>query len=184
MMTYLVSELHLTKEELDAALPAALTSPADRGTVDLLVVRRDTDHREVRQEVYAHPDLGLEGDRWRDRAGRKPDPRSQLTLMNTRVLRLLARTEDRMPLAGDQLVVDLDLSAANLPVGQRLRVGDAVLEVTDLPHRGCAKFAQRFGKPALKYISHPERRDQHLRGLYVRVVEPGLLRAGMPIEKV
>ena len=44
----------------------------------------------------------------------------------------VAQSRERMPLAGDQLVVDMDLSAAHLPPGTRLAVGDAaVIEVTD-----------------------------------------------------
>jgi hypothetical protein len=44
-------------------------------------------------------------------------------------------------LFGDNLFVDLDISAANLPCGSRLRVGDAIVEVTPKPHNGFSKFA-------------------------------------------
>ena len=57
---------------------------------------------------------------------------------------------DRWPLAGDQLYVDLDLSHENLPVGTRLAIGTAELEVTAAPHTGCKKFASRFGLEALR----------------------------------
>ena len=49
-----------------------------------------------------------------------------------------------MPLAGDQLYVDLDLSLGNLPAGSLLAVGQAVLRVSEAPHLGCAKFVERF----------------------------------------
>ena len=55
----------------------------------------------------------------------------QLTLINARLIDLVARQRDRWPLAGDQLFVDLDLSAANLPPGTRLALGSAVIEVTE-----------------------------------------------------
>src|SRR5215216_179701 len=49
----------------------------------------------------------------------------------------------------DQLFVDLDLSGANLPAGSQLRVGEATIEITALPRRGCGKFQARFGTEAL-----------------------------------
>ena len=49
--------------------------------------------------------------------------------MNSRVIALVAQDRARWPLAGDQLYVDLDLSADNLPAGTRLAIGAAVIEV-------------------------------------------------------
>ena len=72
----------------------------------------------------------------------------QLNLMNARVTELIAVDRARWPLAGDQLYVDLDLSGDSHPPGTQLAVGTAVIEVTDQPHRGCAKFKQRFGRRA------------------------------------
>jgi MOSC domain-containing protein YiiM len=69
----------------------------------------------------------------------------QVSLMNARILRLIAQTDERMRLAGDNLIVDLDLSEENLPVGQKLSIGETVLQITDVPHTGCGKFAERFG---------------------------------------
>ena len=66
-----------------------------------------------------------------------PHPDMQITIMNSRVIALLAQTKERWALAGDQLYVDMELSVDNLPPGTRLRVGEAVvLEVTALPHNG------------------------------------------------
>ena len=70
----------------------------------------------------------------------------QLNVMSSRVADLVAGRADRWQLAGDQLFVDLDLSEANLPAGTRLELGSAVIEITDEPHLGCAKFAARFGR--------------------------------------
>ncbi len=64
----------------------------------------------------------------------------QITVMNYRFAELIAGHRDRVQLAGDQLFVDLDLSPSNLPVGTQLSVGDAVIEVTTVPHLGCKKF--------------------------------------------
>lgn len=104
--------------------------------------------------------------------------------MNVRLLKMIAGDEERMALAGDNLIVDLDLNEANLPAGQRLAVGEALLEVTDLAHTGCSKFAERFGQDALRYINAAEHRSLRLRGLYVRVIRAGTVRTGDVIHKV
>ena len=60
--------------------------------------------------------------------------------------------------SGDNLFVDLDLSAANLPPGTRLRVGAAVVEVTPKPHTGWRNLAAAAGEPLGKVLSDLVRR--------------------------
>jgi MOSC domain-containing protein YiiM len=108
----------------------------------------------------------------------------QLNVMNARVIALLAREEDRWPLAGDQLYIDMDLSQENLPPGTRLALGSAVIEVTDQPHTGCKKFAARFGLDALKLVNSPLGRQLQLRGLNARVTQPGMIRVGDLVKKL
>ena len=84
----------------------------------------------------------------------------------------------RWALAGDQLYIDLDLSDANLPPGTRLAIGSAVIEITDQPHTGCAKFASRFGADATKFVNSIEGKRLHLRGINAKVVERGVARVG------
>ena len=92
---------------------------------------------------------GLRGDTWEargaDTASGRADPLRQITIMNSRVLATIAGARDRWQFAGDQLIVDLDISIDNLPAGARLQIGEAVAQVTEPPHTGCAKFAGRFG---------------------------------------
>ena len=76
---------------------------------------------------------------------------------------------DRWAQAGDQLYVDLDLSYRNLPPGTRLRVGEAVIEVTEEPHRGCGKFSARFGVEALKLVNSAIGRELNMRGINTKV---------------
>jgi MOSC domain-containing protein YiiM len=98
--------------------------------------------------------------------------------MNARVAELVAGGTERMPLAGDQLYLDLDLSVDNLPVGSRIRIGDAVLEVSEDPHLGCAKFVERFGAEAMRFVNSRIGRRLRLRGVNTRIVVPGAIRLG------
>ena len=173
---------HATADELLAGLDLKLrAAPSDRGTVELIVRRPAVDEREVVEEGELDLVVGLIGDRWH--LGASPMNDAQLTLMNARAAELIARTRERWPLAGDQLYVDLDLSVDNLPAGTRLAVGEAVVEVTAVPHTGCAKFSARFGTDALKFVNKSPGRELRLRGVNTRVVAPGTVRAGDAIAK-
>ena len=113
-----------------------------------------------------------------------PHPDMQLNIMNSRICEMVAGSRERMPLAGDQLIVDLDLSEANLPPWTKLAIGDAVIEITDQPHNGCAKFTRRFGLDAQRFVNSPLGKELHLRGLNARVVTPGTIREGDTIRKI
>ena len=173
---------HATADELLAGLDQIRAAPSDRGTVELIVRRPAVDEREVVEECELDLVVGLIGDRWH--LGASPINDAQLTLMNARAAELIARTRERWPLAGDQLYVDLDLSVDNLPAGTRLAVGKAVVEVTAVPHTGCAKFSARFGTDALKFVNKSPGRELRLRGANARVVMPGPVRAGDTIAKL
>ncbi len=181
---------HPTTAELEAGLDDVRSSPRDEGRVELVVRRPAVDEREVLVEGSLDTTDGLVGDTWRVRGSSStPDglahPLAQLNVMNARAAVLVAGGDtDRRPLAGDQLYVDLDLSYDNVPPGTRLAVGTAVIEVTEKPHRGCAKFAARFGKDALRFVNSPAGRELNLRGVNARVVVPGTVRPGDPVRKL
>src|SRR3954468_19368945 len=179
----------VTRAELDAGLDHVLASPHDRGTVALVVARPAVGARVVLDEAKLDPALGLVGDSWVGRFSRhtrdgSPNPVMQLTLMNARAAALVAHTEDRWPLAGDQLYVDFELGAGNIPAGTQLRVGTAVVEITDEPHTGCAKFAERFGMDAVRFVNSPVGREHNLRGVNARVITGGVVRPGDEVRKV
>ena len=105
---------------------------------------------------------------------------NQLTIASTRMLGLIAEPE-RWPLAGDNLLVDMGLDKESLPVGSRLAIGDiVVVQISEEPHTGCAKFSARFGSDALKFINSPEGRELRLRGVNAHVIVPGRSRRATP----
>lgn len=81
-------------------------------------------------------------------------------------------------------MLDLDLSADNLPAGTRLAVGSAVIEVTAIPHTGCKKFVSRFGMDAMKFVNSPVGRALNLRGINAKVVRSGEIRVGDVVKKL
>jgi MOSC domain-containing protein YiiM len=132
---------------------------------------------------------GLVGDNWRRRgSSRTADgsahPDMQLNIMNARMIALVAQEKARWPLAGDQLFIDMDLSADNVPPGTHLALGSAVIAVTAQPHTGCKKFAARFGLEALQFVSTPLGKQLNLRGINARVVHPGVIRVGDVVKKL
>jgi hypothetical protein len=156
-------------------------SPRDPGFVRALVLRPERERRLVVEEAVLDVAQGVIGDNWLARGSKstqdgRANPESQLTLMSTRVLAAIEPDASRWPLAGDQLLVDFDLSIAFLPAGSRLWVGEAELVVTETPHTGCAKLSARFGSDALRWINGPVGRDGRYRGANARVIRGGIVR--------
>ena len=170
-----------TLAQLEARLAALPEAPRDRGRVVLLLRKIDGGVRETPDRIHASVEGGFPGDAWGRRADRKPE--AQLAVMQRDVAELIANGQP-LALFGDNLTLDLDLSAANLPIGSRVRAGGAVLEVTPMPHNGCGKFQKRFGEDARAFVSKPELRHRNLRGIYLRVVEEGEVRINDPVEVI
>jgi hypothetical protein len=180
---------HLTMAELEAGLDHIRQAPKNEGVLELIVRRPQIDGREVLEEGQLHPFEGLLGDTWKSRgSSRTPDgsahPDMQLNIMNARVIALLAQNRDRWQLAGDQLHIDMDLGAENLPAGTQLALGSAVIEVTPPPHTGCKKFVSRFGLDAMRFVNSTLGRELHLRGINAKVLQPGLIRVGDVAKKI
>ena len=167
--------------ELEAGLDHILNSPRDGGKLEMIVRRPRSGVREVLDAARLDPDEGLVGDRWAAAAlPRRLE--QQITLMSSRVIALVAQDRARWPLAGDQLYVDLDLGAENVPAGSRLSVGTAVIEVSAKPHLGCGKFRARFGFDAVRFVNSPN--GLQLRGINARIVSAGDVRVGDAVRKV
>lgn len=173
---------HRTLEDLESAAALLAPSPTDAGPVEMIVARPATDVRETPDRGEMTANGGMRGDRWGDTAPDRSD--AQITLINSRILDLVAGDRSRWPLAGDNLVVDLDLSRANLPAGTRLQAGTAVLEMTEEPHTGCSKFSARFGADALRFVNRGDGPEQRRRGAYARVVTNGVVTVGDVVRKL
>ncbi len=158
------------------------SGPSSEGRVELIVLRLANEGRERPEEAFLTGEQGLVGDRW----SRAEDSEglSQVTLLNSAVAHVIAGNDSRLEEFGDNFLVDLDIGAANLPTGARLRLGEAELEVTSEPHLGCAKFARRFGHAALRIVGRKELVPLKLRGIHARVLKPGRVWLGAPIAKL
>jgi hypothetical protein len=180
---------HVPASELKQGLAHVLASPSDEGRLEAIVIRPQPNERRTLTAASLTPKRGVDGDRWYEDPHLRledgsPDPRNQVSLMNARILRQVAGDEDALCLAGDNLIVDLDLSDDNLPTGSRLAIGGVVLEITDLPHTGCTKFSRRYGREAREFINTPRGKELHLRGRYARVITPGTIHVGDAVRKL
>src|SRR5215210_2089282 len=118
-----------TSHELAAQLDHLQAAPVEVGTLDLVVRRPANGERKVLDQGVLDLADGLVGDNWLARATSRAIAegrhlKAQVTVMSSRMIGLLADTDEERALAGDQLYVDLDISYANLPAGSRIALGD------------------------------------------------------------
>jgi MOSC domain-containing protein YiiM len=163
-------------EELEARRLAAPIGPRGQGVVRAICLRRGGGRHESVQRAAVTCEGGVVGDRW----SRSDDPERlcQVTFMNASVGEWIAHGDTPARDAGDNFLVDLDLSEGALPVGAQVRVGKALLEVTAEPHLGCKKFRERFGASAMRWVNHQDLRAQRLRGVNLRVLDDGEVAVG------
>lgn len=176
---------HLDRDQLDAGRDHVLASPTDSGTVEMIVARPAKRERTVLQQGELVVGAGLVGDNYLDRYPDRdePDPEAQLNVMNSRSVDLVADGDrERWSLAGDQLFVDFDITESNTPAGTRLAIGSAVIEVSAKPHTGCAKFTERFGIAAARWVNSKD--GSRLRGINAKVVQAGVVRTGDTVTKL
>jgi MOSC domain-containing protein YiiM len=159
-------------------------SPKEIGKVEGLVVRPEGSGEGERQRVESVvvlPESGVEGDRWA--ASPYATAGNEVSLINIHLLRVISDgDEERGALSGDNLQVDLDLSQENLPVGTRLSIGEAVLEVSDVEHLPCGRFVERFGKTSTKRVARGNRLGLRSRGVLCHVRVGGEITTGDQIR--
>ena len=180
------TNLHVPRESLDSHLPTLRALGTEEGTLELIVARPTEGERELPDTAELTIEDGLVGDRWQPRFDENGAPlrETQLTIASTRLLELIAEP-DRWPLSGDNLLVDMGLDMESLPVGSRLAIGDTVVvQISEVPHTGCAKVSARFGSDALRFINSPEGRELRLRGVNAHVIVPGTIATGDAVRRI
>jgi MOSC domain-containing protein YiiM len=180
---------HLTLAELTAGLSEILASPKDGGTLSAIIVRPEHGVRLDLPSVRISLSGGLDGDHWargcwKSTEDGRPHPDVQICLMNARCIGLIAQERSNWPPAGDNLMIDMDLTPGNAPPGTRLAIGSAVIEITDTAHNGCAAFIERYGPDACVFVNTGPGREHRLRGIYARVVQDGTVSVGDRVAKV
>lgn len=181
---------NLNLEQLWDGLKQLDPFPTNNGTIEMIVRRPQTEKRETVEQAELDTTKGLVGDNWLARGSSStPDgsanPQAQITLMNSDVINVITNgDQSRWELAGDQIFVDFDLSQDNLPAGSRIKMGEATLEISELPHTGCGKFARRFGAYARKFVMTEKGKSLRLRGVNASVVEGGTINTGDTIVKL
>ena len=179
---------HLTTDELTERVAALDVPPMDNGTITALVLRPEVNERKVVQSIRVKPNEGIEGDNYVARGSSKtpdggPHPEAQICMMRSDVLNVFSDGDEaKWPLAGDQMLVDFDLSTDNLPTGTELGIGSATFRVVAKPHNGCQKFSERYGLDARRFAnSDPVAR---YRGIYIIVLTEGEVSVGDTIAKI
>lgn len=180
---------HRSMAELKAGLPNILASPSDNGTLRAIVVRPEKGHRLAVKQRKISLAGGVEGDHWAKGCWKtlpdgSPHPDVQICMMNSRCIELIAGPPENWPPAGDNLFIDLDLSSDNLQPGQRLQIGSAIIQITDIPHAGCDRFIERYGRDACVFVNTGEGKRLKLRGIYARVVRDGTVAVGDSVQKI
>jgi hypothetical protein len=189
----------LSLPQLVNGLAAMPTPPISEGRLAFIVQRRAADHARISLDrVRVTPRDGLPNDVWATKEPVKPEDvriakevgverwrlDAQFAVMETRVARLIANGQP-LTMFGDNLFLDLDLSARNLPVGSLVQIGrEALFEVTPKPHNGCKKFSTRFGLDALNFVVNKDTRHRNLRGIYFRCAEEGEIAPGDHVEVI
>ena len=171
-------DTHLSLQDLEERFANLPPAPQDHGKVTLLLARAADSARTLYDRVVLSPETGMPEDRWLLKTPLNPD--AQLAVMSHAVAEMIANGQP-LSLFGDNLALDLDLSLDALPAGSRLRIGEALLEVTVKPHNGCHKYAARFGADALKFISARPRGPLRLRGIYLKVIRAGAVWIGADV---
>lgn len=164
--------------------------PVGHGVVRLISRRLGGGVHEPLQRAEVSVERGLVGDSWSP--GDDPERHCQITFMSALAAECVAHLGQPPIAAGDNFFVDLDLTEAALPVGACVRLGrdqpggtgGVLLEVTAEPHLGCAKFRERFGPDALRWVNVKESRGERRRGVNLRVLEGGWVSVGDGIEVI
>lgn len=181
-----------SESELEAKWTAGSPGPKETGRVVLLVLRASSvdlpeGQDKISQPLHHQPKSirftaadGVIGDRWKP--GKAED--GQISLTSLAVTTLVAGDKSRWHLLGNNLVVDMDLSAEALPVGTRLQLGSGEIKISALPHKPCERYRARLGDAAHGWVGDEHHKSRHLRGRYAQITRDGEVSIGDAITVV
>ncbi len=106
---------------------------------------------------------------------RRHTPGREVSAMSLEVLRVLGV---RPEVPGDNLILE-GIDLRTLRPGDRLLVGDVVLERSDRSHHPCATFRTRTGPEAFEAVA-----QTGLRGALFVVRKGGVVHVGNPVRKL
>ena len=184
---------HRSRAELEAALDHILASPKDDGPLEMIVIRPAPGERRVVETAQVSLARGVHdetaGDHWEQKCWQSlpdgsPHPDVQICMMNARCIEAIAGPKGNWAPAGDNLFLDLDLTPANMPPGTRFALGSAEFVVTEVPHKGCGSFIERYGRDACVFVNFGGDGDLKLRGIYARVTKDGQIAVGDRVRKL
>lgn len=186
-----LSQLSLTEEQLDEKMPWVQQASKTAAPIEQLCLRPAYSERKFTEQLELCAERGVVGDRWCKYTwiylpDGSPDPRLQVCLMPLRVWQLVCKPAQEQGVLhpGDNFLADLDCSEENLPVGQHLQVGSAVIEVSDEFNNACSKWRSRYGSTSVQWINRPHNRPLRLRGVLCNIVKSGIVRSSDRIEKL
>ena len=179
-----------TLEQLNGEMEHILAAPSDSGPVALLCVRPEEGQRLFPATLELSVKRGAVGDNWEQGTwlslkDGSPSPEVQVSILPKRIFDSICGGENGIH-PGDTVIADLDLSENNLPVGQQLQLGTAIVQVSNVPNYGCSQWAERYGKDALRFVAQRDHRRHRLRGVLCRIVKDGFVSVGdslSPIRK-
>ena len=181
--------LHATRAELDAGLPHILSAPKDGGLIEMLCLRPEYGQRNFVDSISVRAAQGIPGERWSSHPWLRlpdgaPHPGIQVCILSKRVLDLVWRDRVNSVHPGDTFVTDMDLSEGNLPTGQLLSAGTAVLRVSEVFNDACVKWKARYGAASREWINAPQNRALRLRGILCAVVQDGEISCDERLHKL
>lgn len=173
-------------EKLPGVLSAA---PKGEGRLDMIVTRPVEDQRVLPESCKVSGEFGVSGDNWKQGSGYtlddgSGDPEAQICMMMSGCIQAIAGDSANWAPAGDNFFLDMDLTPGNMPPGTRFSIGSAEFVVTEMPHNGCQKFIDRYGRDACLFVNTGKGKELRLRGIYARVTKDGTVAVGDTVTKL
>lgn len=179
----------VSRAELDNAIPNILAAPKTGVAIEMLCLRPERNARKFVKNIELTRAEGIPGERWLKEPWLRlengaPHPGIQVCILQKRVLDLVWKDRENSPHPGDTFVVDMDLSEANLPTGQLLSVGTAVLRVSEVFNDACVKWKVRYGVDAKEWVTAPGHPQHRLRGILCSIEQDGMISEGDLLSKI